>query len=451
MDELTLRDPLKGESPGQGLPHPNSYWAAISGTAPEDDGPLLGDREGDVAIIGGGYTGLSAAYFLGKHYGIKATVLEANRPGWGCSGRNGGFARPVIGRLGPSAMIKAWGLETARRVFAEGHAALDTVREFIAAGVDCDPSATGHLKIAHRPACAAALSADADVLREQFNYPSRLLNADEVRAGHLGGPQSHGGLVLKDAIGLNPLKLSFGVLRLARAQGAMVMSGSPVSGWTKKGKHHVLETPKGRVRAAQVLIATNGYTPEGLHPSVRGTLLPVLSHIIVTRPMTPSEKAEAAFHTSHVITDTRNLLYYFRRMPDERILFGGRGQITDSPASRVAQRAFLLAELKRKCPALSSITVDYDWCGWVCITRDQMPHVHHAEDDATVSYALGYQGSGVAAGLHAGRLAADRLAGRPLPALGPALSPLPRFPFAAFRRAGQRAAFAWYRVRDERA
>jgi glycine/D-amino acid oxidase-like deaminating enzyme len=451
MDELTLRDPLKGESPGQGLPHPNSYWAAISGTAPEDDGLLLGDREVDVAIIGGGYTGLSTAYFLGKHYGIKATVLEANRPGWGCSGRNGGFARPVIGRLGPGAMIKVWGLETARRMFAEGHAALDTVRELIAAGVDCDPSATGHLKIAHRPACAAALEADAEVLRKQFNYPSQLLSADDLRARHLGGPQSHGGLILKDAIGLNPLRLSFGVLRLARAQGAVVMSGSPVSGWSKDGTHHVLKTPEGRVRARQVLIATNGYTPEGLHPSVRGTLLPVLSHIIVTRPMTPAEKAEAAFHTSHVITDTRNLLYYFRRMPDERVLFGGRGQITDSPGSRAAQREFLLAELKRKCPALSSITVEYDWCGWVCITRDQMPHVHHAGDDATVSYALGYQGSGVAAGLHAGRLAADRLAGKPLPPLAPAFSPLPRFPFAALRRVGQRAAFAWYRVKDERA
>jgi taurine dehydrogenase large subunit len=451
MDELTLRDPLKGESPGQGLPHPDSYWAAISGPAPGDDGPLLGDRDSDVVIIGGGYTGLSAAYFLGKHHGIKALVLEANRPGWGCSGRNGGFARPVIGRLGPGAMIKSWGLETARRVFAEGHAALDTVRAFIAAGVDCDPSAAGHLKIAHRPAAAAALAADADILREQFNYSAQLLNADEVRAGHLGGPQSHGGLILKDAIGLNPLKLSFGVLRLARAQGAMVMPGSPVTGWARDGKHHVLRTPNGRVRARQVLIATNGYTPEGLHPSVRGTLLPVLSHIIVTRPMTPSEKAEAAFLTSHVITDTRNLLYYFRRMPDERILFGGRGQITDSPTSRAAQREFLLVELKRKCPALSSITVDYDWCGWVCITWDQMPHIYHAEDDATVSYALGYQGSGVAAGLHAGRLAADRLAGKRLPAPGPAFSPLPRFPFAAFRRAAQRAAFTWYRIKDERA
>jgi gamma-glutamylputrescine oxidase len=450
MDEPAFHDPLRGEGPGQGLPHPNSYWAAVSGPAPDDDGPLVGDREADVAVIGGGYTGLSAASFLGRLHGVRAVVLEANRPGWGGSGRNGGFARPVFGRLRPGAMIDAWGLETARRVFAEGQAALDTVRRLVAEGVDCDPTAEGHLKIAHRPSRVGDLETDARVLRERYGYPARLLSGDEVRRDHLGGPQAHGGLLLKDAIGLNPLKLSFGVLRLARAAGAMVFSGSPVTGWTKDGPRHLLATPRGRLRARQVVIATNGYTPEGLHRSTDGALLPVLSHVIVTRPMTAAEKAEASFHTGHVLTDTRNLLFYFRRLPDDRILFGGRGQVTDSPASRVTQRAFLLAELKRKCPALASITVEYDWCGWVCVTWDQMPHVHHAGDDASVFYALGYQGSGVAAALHAGRLVADLIAGKPLPALPPILSALPRFPLAAFRRLGQRAMFLWYQFKDER-
>jgi taurine dehydrogenase large subunit len=448
MDAL-LADPLKGEGLGQGLPHVASYWSAVSGPPPADDGVLAGAQEADVAVIGGGYTGLSAAYHLAKG-GARVVVLEANRAGWGCSGRNGGFARPVIGRHGPAKMIALWGVETARRVFAEALAALDTVRTLVRDGaIECDVTAEGHLRIAHRASRMAGLAADAAVWRDQYGYATNLLTADEVRARHLGGPQSHGALHLPDALGLNPLKLSFGMLRLARDAGAAVHSGSPVTGWSKDGTQHLLATPGGQVRAQHVVVATNGYTAEGLHPATRNRLLPVLSHIIVTRPMTPAEKTAAAFHSSHVITDTRNLLFYFRRLPDDRIMFGGRGQILDSVGSRATQRDFLLKELLRKAPALAGISVEHDWAGWVCITADQMPHVHHAEDDASVVYAIGYQGSGVSFALHAGKLLADRLASRPVPALPPAFTPLPRFPLPFLRRVAQRAAFAWWRVRDE--
>jgi taurine dehydrogenase large subunit len=450
MSEALLADPLEGDGPGRGLPHAPSYWTAVSGPPPADDGAFAGAGEADVAVIGGGYTGLSAAYHLAKG-GARTVVLEANRAGWGCSGRNGGFARPVIGRHGPAKMIALWGRDTARRVFAEALAALDTVRALIRdGGIDCDVSAEGHLKIAHRASRMAELAADAAVWRDQYGYATTLLTAEEVRARHLGGPQSHGGLQFPDALGLNPLKLAYGMLRLARGAGAAVHAGSPVTAWSKDGAGHVLTTPGGEVRARHVVIATNGYTAERLHPATRNRLLPVLSHIIVTRPMTPAEKEAAAFHSSHVITDTRNLLYYFRRLPDDRVMFGGRGQIVDSPGSRAAQRDFLLAELLRKAPALAGIAVEHDWAGWVCITADQMPHVHHAEDDASVVYAIGYQGSGVSFALHAGKLLADRLAGRPLPALPPAFTPLPRFPLPFLRRLAQRAAFAWWRFRDER-
>jgi glycine/D-amino acid oxidase-like deaminating enzyme len=445
-----LADPLKGLGPGQGLPHAASYWSAVSGPAPADDGALSGGRETDIAVIGGGYTGLSAAYHLARG-GARVAVLEANCAGWGCSGRNGGFARPVIGRHGPAKMISLWGLDTARRVFAEALAALGTVRTLIReGGIDCDATGDGHLKIAHRASRMAGLAADAAVWRDKYGYNANLLTADEVRARHIGGPQSHGALHFPDAIGLNPLKLTFGMLRLARGAGAVVHSASPVTGWRKDGGRHVLATPRGEIRAATVVIATNGYTAERLHRATSARLLPVLSHIVVTRPMTPAEKAAASFFSNHVITDTRNLLYYFRRLPDDRIMFGGRGQILDSEGSRAQQRDFLRKELVRKAPALASIAVEHDWAGWVCITADQMPHVHHAEDDASVLYALGYQGSGVSFALHAGKLLADRLAGKPLPALPPAFAPLPRFPLPFLRRFAQRAAFLWWRMQDER-
>jgi taurine dehydrogenase large subunit len=167
--------------------------------------------------------------------------------------------------------------------------------------------------------------------------------------------------------------------------------------------------------------------------------------------MTPEEKRASGFVTEHVLTDTRNLLYYWRRLPDDRILFGGRGKVVETSHGQAEQREFLLSELKAKLPALHAITVDYDWWGWVCLTADFLPHVYHDRDDATVHYALGYQGSGVSYALYAGKLLASRLAGDDSGvAIPPTASPLPRFPLAPLRRVGQRLMYRWYRYADAR-
>lgn len=448
-----LYDPLSAATPGTGEEHPPSYWTATAGEAPPDDGSAPEQADTEVAIIGGGYTGLSCAYHLARDHGIKPVVLEANRPGWGCSGRNGGFARAAIGRHSFGSMIELWGRATARRIFGESLAAVENVRELIRDGrIECDALEAGHLKIAHRASRAAALAAEAELLKREFEYPAEYLSAETVRREHIGGPESHGALRFPDALAVHPLKLTYGILELARATGATVHSASPVLRWAKQGAGHMLATPHGKVKAAKVVLATNGYTPEHLHGCLRATTLPVLSHIIVTRPMSAREKRESAFYTDHVLTDTRNLLYYWRRLPDDRILFGGRGLITDTPQGRVRQREFLRSGLIAKLPALKEITVEHDWCGWVCLTADFLPHVYHAEDDPTVHYAIGYQGSGIAYGLYAGKLLARRIAGgdagEPIPAT---TTPLPRFPLAALRRVAQRAMYAWYRYLDGRA
>ena len=445
-------DPLTAVSPGVGLDHMPSYWSATAAEPAPDDGPLTGTLDTEVAIIGAGYTGLSCAYHLARDYGIRATVIEANRPGWGCSGRNGGFARAAIGRHSFGKMIDLWGRDTARRVFGQALAAVRNVRTLIREGdIACDALEAGHLKIAHLPGRAPALAREAELLQREFEYPAEFLSAAQLQSDHIGGTQAHGALRFPDAIAVHPLKLSLGVLRSARACGARVHGASPVLSWNKAGANHVLKTPEATVRAANVVLATNGYTPEHLHDCVRATTLPVLSHIIVTRPMTAAEKAASGFVTQHVLTDTRNLLYYWRRLPDERILFGGRGRITETQDGQAAQREFLLSELKAKFPALNSITVDYDWWGWVCLTADFLPHVHHAADDTTVRYAIGYQGSGVSYALYAGKLLAARIAGAPDELSIPSTAtPLPRFPFAAMRRIGQRAMYGWYRYVDSR-
>jgi gamma-glutamylputrescine oxidase len=443
-------DPLLAATPGTGLNHVRSYWAATAGEIPADDGPAPPQLDTEVAIIGAGYTGLSCAYHLAREHGIQSVVLEANRAGWGCSGRNGGFARMALGRFSAAQMIAEWGPAAAQRAFGVMKDTLHNVRSMIAAGnINCDASEAGHLKIAHRASRAPELKREADVLQREFNYAAEFIDAEKLRAQHVGGLQSHGALRIPDALAVHPMKLASGVLRMTRAAGVQVHAASPVTRWEKRGAEHSLTTPHGTVRAKSVVLATNGYTPQHLHPAVRASLLPVLSHIIVTRPLTAEEIHAANFVTRHVLTDTRKLLYYWRRLPDDRIMFGGRGLIADSDGSNARQRDFLLAELKAKYPGLERVTVDYDWHGWVCLTRDFLPHIHHAENDKSLHYALGYQGSGVALSLYAGKLLAQNVAGHPVENALPSIrSPLVRYPLHRQIRIPQRLMYLWYKHLD---
>jgi len=442
-------DPLKAPHPGRGLCHTDSYWAATAGPDPEDDGPLAGDRGTRVAIIGGGYTGLSCALHLARDFGVKPVVLEANRCGWGCSGRNGSFARPTLSRLKYADWVDRWGEDQSRALFAEATAAIDTLRGLVRdGGIDCDLQPDGCLKIAHKANRICLLERDHKVLRDVFDAPSELLDPSAIEAGHFKGEEAFAALRMGDSFALHPLKLAQGVLRMARGAGAVVQGASPVTDWSKDGTAHILHTPGGRLRAETVVLATNGYGPERLHRCLASRLLPMLSSIIVTRPMTAAEKAACNLVTTDIMYDTRNMLNYYRRLPDDRLMLGSRGAISADPAVNAAHREILLGNLKRKFPALKEMTVDYYWGGWVAVTRDMMPHVHQAEDDSSVHYALGYCGSGVSAALHAGRRLAERIGGgaEVLPLLD---RPLPRIPFGGLRRLVQRAMFSWYRFQDE--
>lgn len=441
-------DPLKTRDPGRGLAHAPSYWAATAGEAPGDDGPLDGDIEADVAVVGGGYTGLSCAYHLAKA-GVKAALLEANRPGWGCSGRNGSFSHGSLGRLAYGDWVKRWGVEASRALHGEAAAGYATVRELIAEGnIACDVTEGGYMKIAHRESRIDWLRDELAVLRDTFGANVELLDRDAIAADHYRGNEAFAALRFANAIGLHPLKYAQGLLRMAREAGAAIHSESPVSEIHRHGEIRVLVTPDGRVRAREVVLAMNGYGTEQ-NRATAGRLLPVLSNIVVTRPMTAGEKAEANLVTSHMMSDTRKLLNYFRRLPDDRILLGNRGPLRPTKTAMDAHRAEMLGTIRRKFPALHAITGEYFWGGWVAITMDSMPHVATASDDAKLHYAMGYNGTGVSAASHAGRRLAERLTG--VDKIHPVLSrPLPRIPFAAFRRVGQAALFQWYRWRDER-
>ncbi|MDH0131723.1 FAD-binding oxidoreductase [Pseudomonas asiatica] len=445
-----MYDPLQSRHPGHGVRHTDSYWAASAGQPVADDGPLTGDAQVDIAIIGAGYTGLCAAYFLARQHGIKPLVLEANQVAWGCSSRNGGFARASGGHLWPSELIAHYGLDVARRYFDDTRQALAQLRQLITEGaIDCDAQPDGVIKLAHHPSRLAALEHEAKLFNQHFDFPVETLSADALRHYH-GGDEVHGGIRLSQGFGLHPMKLAMGLLRLARAAGASVHPGSPVTEWERKAGWHLLKTPGGTLRARKVIIATNGYTAPTLHKSLRARYMPVHSRILVTRPLTESEIAKCLPSVDSMI-DTRNLLYYYRRLPDNRLLFGGPGAVSGQDAEHPRHGQALAQGLARKFPALAGIEVDYDWGGWVCMSRDGVPHIYELEDSPGVYAGMGYSGSGISYATLAGRRLAAMAAGTPeTPPTQVTATPLPRYPFARFLRLGQYFAYHFYRYQDRR-
>lgn len=444
-----LYDPLVAASPASHQNYPPTYWAATAGPPPPDDGPITGDVDVDVAIIGAGYTGLSTAIFLARQHGIKAMVLEANRPAWGCSGRNGGQGQNATGRLSRSQWVRKWGLDTALRLHSEVHAGFETFRNLIS-DIDCDPQPGGHLLIAHRDHIMKKLDIEQKYLKKVFNYDTELLDAATLRRQYVNEADAKGALHEPIGISVHPLKLAFGYLKLARSLGATIHSSSPVIGWQTVNSVHHLKTPGGTVRARTVGVATGGYTTQHLHPELKNRFMPVLSNAMVTRPLTQDELDACNFKTTQALTDTRTLRFYYRKLPDNRVQIGSRSAITGADAGHPRHLQMLVAGLNRKFPALEGIRIDYFWSGWVDISHDMMPRIAQPNPRQSFYYALGYGGNGVSYSARAGQHLAAWLAGKGKHSDLPIFTtPLPKHPLADFRRLGQTMLYRWYYIRDE--
>lgn len=441
-------DPLVAGIPGRGQDYPPTYWAATAGRAPDDDGPVDGDLDVDVAIIGGGFTGLACALFLAREHGIRATVLEANRIGWGCSGRNGGQGQLASGRLKRSQWLERWGKDTALKLHAEICEGFDTFRRLVGE-IDCEPQPGGHLYVAHRPEKLGYLRSEARIWKDVFGYETEILGREEVHRRYVRDEDAAGAMHEPLGISVHPMKLMHGYTRLARAKGVRVHPASPVTQWESIGDVHHLHTPGGRVRARAVAVATGGYTSQSLHPSLRGRIMPILSNSVVTRPMTEAEKDACNFLTTQAITDTRTLRFYYRKLPDDRLQIGSRSSITGADAGNPRHLQLLLDAIHRKFPPLRGIDIEHSWWGWVDVSHDMMPRIWKPAPERSIYYAIGYGGNGVSYSAQAGRRMAQLVAGEALPRLPIFESALPTHPLAPFRRIGQRLLYRWYYLRDE--
>ncbi|WP_286234840.1 NAD(P)/FAD-dependent oxidoreductase [Thalassotalea sediminis] len=443
-----MYDPLYHQSPGCGQDYPNSYWAQVSGSSPKNLGALQTDLEVDVAIIGAGYTGMSCALHLAEEHGIKATLLEANQSAWGCSGRNAGFILKTSGRKSFSQMANQWGEQAMRATYQEMAEGVERVKGLIARGIDCDMQPAGYLKVAHKPNKLNELRAIAQLQKDMFGYDIDVLSKDDVRQQFMDDRNAHGAIRYTDGFGLNPLKLAWGYQNLATSAGADIYCSTPVLQSRQSSTGFELITPSALVKAKKVVLATNGYTPQGFMPAVNNRYLPVLSQIIVTEPMSEQQLSDSGIKTNQVVMDTRALKYYYRKLPDNRILFGGRGAISGKSAQDPYYANRLLSVLKSSFPALESLNIAYAWSGWICMSLDDIPHIYQNAEQ-NLFYSMGYCGAGVSFSAQAGKRLADKVAGAQVPNIPLYTSPLPTFPFAPLRRVGQWGYFQYGKIKDK--
>ena len=383
------------------------YWhdtaPVFSGT---EKGPVEGDY--DVAVVGGGFTGLSASLALAKK-GARVILLEAGRLGGCASGRNGGmcnngFAQDyagMVGRLGP---------DVAKRLYQSFNSAVDTVEQIVRdEAIDCDFKRVGKLKMAAKPAHYDKLARSQELMAQGADPDAYMVSRQDMPS-EVGTDRYFGGLIFPRSAAMHMGKFVHGLASAAARHGVRLHEDSPVTGMKRLNGHaHRLSTPSGDVTARQVLLAT-GTSAVGPLSYFRRRIVPVGAFLIVTEPLSQVRLDSLLPHRRNA-TDTRNFVSYFRVTPDNRLLFGGRARFARSnPRSDVKSGTILQKSMVDIFPGLSDARIDYCWGGMVDMTADRLPRA--GEHDG-LFYSMGYSGHGTQMSTHMGQIMAEVMDGNP--------------------------------------
>ena len=439
-----MYDPLINSPPGPHNAPEASYWQQH--TQANFPACTEAPEEVEFAIIGAGYTGLNAARVLAES-GHPVAVFEANQLAWGCSSRNAGFVMKSTGRIGLSAWAERLGNNMARGIADEHQQALQLVEEtLLECSQQCQRQNGGYLKIAHKPSAVEPLKQQYEQLK-RFEQPVEWLKQEQL-TDIISSPQTHAALRFTDCFALNPMLLAAATARRAAAAGAQLVEHCPVSAAVSLGKKGVyLQTLKGSVRARKLLVCSNGYSSQQLLPDLASCSLPVLSSIITTPPLSQEQVESIKLSPQYAIMDTRILKYYFRLLPDNRLLFGGRGAIQGKNAADPVYARRLLHALHQTFPQLCDINKwEHFWSGWVSVSLDDYPRIGKVKDNIYAS--MGYCGAGVSFTALAGQRLAEAAMGKPMPELPYYQSRLKPFPLPRFRRLGQWLYYHYGRLRD---
>jgi glycine/D-amino acid oxidase-like deaminating enzyme len=356
----------------------------------------------DVAIIGGGYTGLSAARMLAKQ-GVNVVVLEAETIGWGASSRNGGMTLTGL-KPAMQTVIKNYGRDLAKELFQCSLDSVKIVEQIVKEEtIDCSFSRYGHLLTANKPKHYDALQGEVDFMAKEFNHNVRLVLPKDLRS-EIGTDVYHGALVDEVSGGLNPAQYVAGLAGAAVRAGATLCARARVTKIERREKRFVIQTERGSLEAESVLVATSGYTG-GATKKLQKKIIPIGSFIIATERLS-DELAHELSPKNRMIFDYKHFLNYFR-LWDNRMIFGGRAAFFPENENTIASSGEILRnEMIKVYPQLKDAKVEYVWGGTLDFAFDQMTHV--GEEDG-IFYSLGYAGHGVAMATYLGATVAEAM------------------------------------------
>lgn len=401
---------------------------------------LEGDIDADVCILGAGYVGLSAALELAEA-GYKVVVLEAERIGWGASGRNGG--QVIFGWGCSEAKLESLlGHDDARRMFDWSIESIRLIHERRERyGIDCDWRA-GHCHVAIKPRQVRELQAWQEELQRHYDYPLPWLGREELRA-QLDSPRYLGGLYDERSGHLHPLKYALGLARAALAGGVRICEASKVLR-IEHGTRPVLHTANGRVRCDFAVLAGNALV-KGVAPALDSKIMPVGTYIGATEPL-GADRARALIANDMAVADTNWALDYFRLSSDHRLLFGGRASYSNFQPPNLAW--VMTRRMRKVFPQLADVDFDHVWGGTIDISFNRAPHWGRVGNN-NVYFAQGFSGHGVNVTGLAGKIIAEAIRGQ-----SERLDVFERirhrdFPGGrALRTPMLVAAMAWYKLRD---
>jgi glycine/D-amino acid oxidase-like deaminating enzyme len=361
----------------------------------------------DVAVIGAGFTGLSAARTLAK-LGATVAVLESQTVGWGASSRNGGMVLTGL-KLGTATLISRYGREATQRMYAASLASIDCVEQIVREeNIECDFARRGHLEVACKAKHFTEFQRAVEVVAREFNHPLRIVPKSELST-EIGSPIYHGGLVDETSAGVNPARYVAGLARAAERAGAAIFEQARVTSIDRATNNGAggwkVTTPRGTLHARDVLVATSGYT-SSVTPTLQRKIIPIGSYIIVTEVL-PEKLAAELSPRNRMIFDSKNYLYYYRLTPDRRMLFGGRAAFFPETESTIRTSAEILrAGMIDVYPQLRDTKVDYVWGGTLDFAFDIMPHAGQIDG---MYFSVGYAGHGVAMSTYLGGKIAEAI------------------------------------------
>ena len=371
-----------------------SYWEETSNEKLNLE-KLTKNINCEIVGVGGGYTGLLCAINLIENYNLDVILIEAGKIGWGASSRNGGFCSFPPIKTSFKKLQKIYGKEETKKFFRNAVEGSNYTKDIISNyNIDCDVTGESNFIVAHHPNKFKQIKEQAEVYKSEFGIETELYSKEEFNKFGHGGNEQFGALSYKPGFAINPLKFVNGITKYALSKKLKIFEHTLVDKINKNNGYYTLKSKEGSVKAKKVVVATNGFYQEGLVPQLNSRILPVISNIIVTRKLTDKEIDLHNFKTFSPIVNTKNLLYYYRKLPDNRILFGTRGDFIGSDQSNLDRAKIMEKFFKNIFPDWASISIDYNWRGLIAMSQKLTPSIGKIENEE-IYYGFGYHGVGV--------------------------------------------------------